>query len=257
MSKNHPIAQRHFEQGVLVFDYGEMHVRCGGTADKPWFVAQDACDVLGIAEAKSAIRSFPDDEKGVQDLHTLGGKQSVLVLYEPGLYRLAFRSNKPEAEAFRRWVFHEVLPSIRKTGAYRLKQRQRYQQLGLSPEWIEKREAGIAARHEFTDTLKEHGVTEGRKYGRITNTLYYPTLGGSATAVRSRLGIPAKTNLRDNLPLLELFAVGMAELLAQRKIEAENRQGFQECNQATALAANNVANAVKQTEEGRRLPPSE
>lgn len=81
MSTNHSIGQRRFEQGVLVFDYGETHVRCGGTADKPWFVAQDACDILGIAEAKSAIRSFPDDEKGVQVLHTLGGKQSVLVLY--------------------------------------------------------------------------------------------------------------------------------------------------------------------------------
>jgi hypothetical protein len=56
---------------------------------------------------------------------------------------------------------------------------------------------------------------------------------------------------------LELLKVGIAELLAQRKIEAEDRQGFDECNHATALAANNVANAVKQTEEGRRLPPSE
>ncbi len=258
MTTSHPIVRRRFEQGVLVFDYGETHVRCGGTADKPWFVAKDMCEVLGISNHSDAIGGLDDDEKGeVAIADPIGRKQKTAIVYESGLYQLVFRSRKPEAKAFRKWVTSEVLPSIRKTGSYRARERQRYQQLGLSPEWIEKREEGIAARNQFTDTLKEHGVTEGRDYGRITNTLYYPTLGGAAAAVRSRLGIPVKASIRDNLPLLELFKVGMAELLAQRKIEVENRQGFDECNQATAMVANNVANAVKQTEEGKRLPPSE
>jgi prophage antirepressor-like protein len=120
---------------------------------------------------RSAIRDFPADEKGMQTLHTLGGSQKLLVLYESGLYRLIMRSNKPEAEAFRRWVFCEVLPSIRKTGQYRVKQRQLYERLGKSEEWVARREEGIAARNGFTDTLKEHGLTEGWQYGRVTNTL--------------------------------------------------------------------------------------
>jgi BRO family, N-terminal domain len=182
-------------------------------------------------------------------------QQELVVITEAAVYKLAFRSNKPEADAFTDWVADEVLPSIRKTGCYRLKQRQHYQQIGLSPEWIEKREEGIVARKQFTDTLKGHGLTEGWEFGRITNTLYYPTLGGAAATVKSRLGIPTNASLRDNLPLLELFKLGMAELLAQRKIETEDRQGFEACAQATAVAANNVANAVKLTENAGRLPP--
>lgn len=251
----HPISRRRFEQGVLVFDYGEAHVRCGGTADKPWFVAKDVCEVLGISNHSDAIGRLDSDEKdevGITD--PIGRKQKTAVVYESGLYALIFTSRKEEAKAFKKWVTSEVLPSIRKTGTYRLKQRLHYQQKGLSPEWIEKREEGIVARKQFTDTLQAHGIAEGWEYGRITNALYMPTLGGNATAIKSRLGLPAKANLRDNLPLRELFVLGLAELLAQDKIDKDDSKGLQECQRATVMAANNVANAVKMTESGRSLP---
>ena len=85
-----------------------------------WWVAQDIGDVLGIVEARSTLRHHPDNEKGVHGMPTAGGVQQILMVNEPGLYRLIFQSRRPEAETFKRWVFHDVLPSIRRTGAYNL-----------------------------------------------------------------------------------------------------------------------------------------
>jgi prophage antirepressor-like protein len=84
----------------------------------PWFVAADVCRVLEIEHASSATRILDEDEKGVHTMHTPGGSQDMAIISEPGLYKLMARSRKPEAKRFDRWVRHEVLPSIRKTGGY-------------------------------------------------------------------------------------------------------------------------------------------
>lgn len=227
------------------FEYQAHQVRWGGTRDRPWFVAQDVCDILGIKEASSALRDFASDEKGMQSLHTHGGKQDVLVVYEAGLYRLMFRSSKPEAEQFRRWVFHDVLPSIRKTGEYRAKKREQYADLGLSEKWIEQRERGIEARKDFTDTLQEHGVKEPHQFAKCTNAIYKPLLGGTASEVRKNRQLPVKANLRDNLSMKEVLQVALSEVMAQEKIETENRQGFPLCFIACQIASVSVANATQ------------
>lgn len=85
---------------------------------EPWFVAKDVCDILGITNSRDAMSSLDDDEKGVANTDTPGGRQNVSIVSEPGLYVLIGKSRKPEAKAFRRWVNHEVLPSIRRHGAY-------------------------------------------------------------------------------------------------------------------------------------------
>ena len=82
------------------------------------FSQADVCAVLDIANPRQAISRLDDDEKGVLTVDTLGGKQAVNVISESGLYALIFTSRKPQAKAFRRWVTSEVLPSIRRTGAY-------------------------------------------------------------------------------------------------------------------------------------------
>jgi prophage antirepressor-like protein len=84
----------------------------------PWFIAADVCAILGIKSARDAVADFDEDEKGVATSDTLGGEQSVVVVSEPGLYRLIFQSRKPIARPFQRWVMHQVLPAIRKTGKY-------------------------------------------------------------------------------------------------------------------------------------------
>ena len=85
---------------------------------EPWFVAKDVCDALGIANSRDAIARLDDDEKGVGLTDTLGGSQEMATVNESGFYNLVLRSRKPEARAFKRWVTHEVIPAIRRTGGY-------------------------------------------------------------------------------------------------------------------------------------------
>lgn len=89
---------------------------------EPWFVATDVCRALDISNTSDAIARLDDDEKGVVLTDTLGGKQSVSIISEAGLYTLVLSSRKPEAKKFKRWITHEVVPSIRKTGSYSIGQ---------------------------------------------------------------------------------------------------------------------------------------
>lgn len=96
--------------------FGEIRViEQGGD---PWFVAADVCRALDIKNSRDAMTRLDEDEKGVVSTDTPSGKQEMNVVNEPGLYSLVLGSRKPEAKAFKRWVTHEVIPSIRKTGSY-------------------------------------------------------------------------------------------------------------------------------------------
>jgi prophage antirepressor-like protein len=108
---------------LTVFQFeGARDVRTLERDGEPWFVAKDVCDVLGLGTARQAIANFPEDERNTvtttDGIQEGPGNPNVNIVNEPGLYRLIFQSRKPEAEAFKRWVFHEVLPAIRKTGEY-------------------------------------------------------------------------------------------------------------------------------------------
>jgi anti-repressor protein len=81
-------------------------------------VAADVCKILDITKYRDAIASLDSDERGSLLVDTLGGPQKMATINEPGLYSLVLRSRKPEAKEFKRWITHEVIPSIRKHGAY-------------------------------------------------------------------------------------------------------------------------------------------
>ena len=83
---------------------------------EPWFVVADVCNALEIDRTQT--RRLDDDEKGVYSMQTPGGAQMMNIVNESGLYALVLGSRKPEAKAFKRWVTHEVLPAIRRTGRY-------------------------------------------------------------------------------------------------------------------------------------------
>ena len=85
---------------------------------EPWFVAADVCRALEIGDTHKAVERLDNDEKGRSLIPTLGGEQELLIVNEPGLYTLVLGSRKPEARAFKRWITHEVIPSIRKHGGY-------------------------------------------------------------------------------------------------------------------------------------------
>lgn len=93
-------------------------VRALSIGGEPWFVAKDICEALAIKNSRDALARLDDDEKGVASTDTPGGEQRVQTVNEAGLYTLVLSSRKPEAHAFKRWVTHEVLPALRRDGAY-------------------------------------------------------------------------------------------------------------------------------------------
>lgn len=94
------------------------NVRVTMIDNEPWFVATDVCKALDVKNNRDALTRIDDDEKGVALTDTLGGAQEVAVVNEPGLYSLVLGSRKPEAKVFKRWITHDVIPAIRKTGGY-------------------------------------------------------------------------------------------------------------------------------------------
>ncbi len=105
---------------VQHFQFHGLSVRTILREKEPWFVTKDVCLVLGIGNYRDATSGLDEDEKGVGTIDTLGGMQSMSIISESGLYALIFKSRKPEAKAFRKWVTSEVLPALRKTGSYAL-----------------------------------------------------------------------------------------------------------------------------------------
>ena len=107
------------ENEIQSFNFDNQKVRTLAINGQPYFVGKDVAEILGYKRTADAIReNVPDKFKGVGVLPTPGGKQRVTVISEAGLYKLAFKSHAKNAEKFTDWVASEVLPSIRKHGAY-------------------------------------------------------------------------------------------------------------------------------------------
>lgn len=102
-----------------LFNFRTQQVRTVLIENDPWFVGKDIATILGYAKTADAVRKHIDKEdKGVFILETPGGKQPVTIINESGLYSLILSSKMPDAKVFKRWVTSEVLPTIRKHGAY-------------------------------------------------------------------------------------------------------------------------------------------
>lgn len=188
---------------LSIFAFEGQQVRLVGTADKPEWVAADICIILDL-DTSLAVNGRPDrlgsgldsNEKGTAIVSTPGGEQQMLTVTEPGLYRLLSKSRKAIAKRFQRWLFHEVLPSIRKTGSYSLpsaelelkkldleiiRAKQRYLdvsyaiQLSTSPAMLSYLRGDapppkdVAHIERFVDdrTGKEVGSTEGRSLTQL------------------------------------------------------------------------------------------
>ena len=110
---------------IIPFDFEESPVRVVEKDGQPWFIAADVCRVLDLSNTSKAIEDLDEDERATVDRMTLtssegqkGGAQFYNIISESGLYALIFKSRKPEAKKFRKWVTSEVLPAIRRTGSY-------------------------------------------------------------------------------------------------------------------------------------------
>lgn len=124
-NNNNPTMKTGMNTSLLASFFPEQHqVRIVNIDGSPWFVASDVCKYLELGLPANYLRKFNDDKKCTYPIYTAGGIQNLLVISESGLYRLMFRSRRPEAKRFADWVCKEVLPSIRRNGGYIIGQEQ-------------------------------------------------------------------------------------------------------------------------------------
>lgn len=109
---------------VQLFNFESHEVRSLLLNNEPWFVGKDVAEALGYSKARNAIATHIDseDKKDAPIQGTLGGVQEMTVINESGLYSLVLSSKLPSAKKFKRWVTSEVLPTLRKTGQYKVKE---------------------------------------------------------------------------------------------------------------------------------------
>lgn len=105
-----------------LFNYEGHQVRTVIKNEEPWFVIADVCQILALSNPTESLRALDEDEKSTLRISEGGPERNII--NEAGLYTLIIRSNKTEAKQFKRWITHEVLPSIRKTGSYQQPQSQ-------------------------------------------------------------------------------------------------------------------------------------
>lgn len=103
---------------LQTWSYGNSEIRTIQKDGEPWWVLSDVCKVLELSSPHKVADRLEADEKGRNLIPTLGGMQEMTTVNESGLYAVILRSDKPQAKPFRKWVTNEVLPSIRKHGAY-------------------------------------------------------------------------------------------------------------------------------------------
>lgn len=175
------------------------NIRVVNINNEPWFVGNDVAHILGYGNPRQGIASHvEDDDKGVQKLDTPSGKQNVTIINESGLYSLILSSKLPRAKEFKHWVTSEVLPSIRKTGNYTVKESEAQKQRATTMLMNARtRQAGL-----WLKIAQNTGVTE---YKEICNAYAANTLADkevfalpqveqktyTATEVGEQLGISA------------------------------------------------------------------
>lgn len=187
--------------GIQVFensDFGKVRVieRNG----EPWFVAADVCRALDVVNSRDAVARLDTDEKNIVVLTdgTPGNPQKTIV-NEPGLYTLILGSRKPEAKAFKRWVTHEVIPSIRKTGTYSTRKPDSYMiddPIARAQRWIEEAQERLALQETVNEQRKEIEYKENiiigfvedidlaTKRQRINQIVKHNVRGGALIAAR-------------------------------------------------------------------------
>ena len=143
-----------------VFDYQGQQVRTDYKDEAVWFVAADVCRVLDITNPTMAVGRLDDDEKGLSSIETLGGDQQMVVVNEAGLYALILTSRKPQAKEFKRWVTHDVLPSIRKHGLYAVDEVLKNPDLLIGALMELKKEREEKKRLELENAVKAQQIAE-------------------------------------------------------------------------------------------------
>ena len=163
---------------VQVFNFEQMNVRTVEINDEVWFVAADVANALGLSNVSMSIKAPDDDERSK---FNLGRQGEVNVINEPGLYNFIGSSRKTEAKQFMRWVRHEVLPSIRKTGGYQAKPMTPMELLETQFEALkEVSEDQQELRGEFAELKEQFGLPNDlrKRFTKARNKRVVEVMGG-------------------------------------------------------------------------------
>ena len=172
----------------LIKTFNDHDVRIFDIKGEPYFSVLDACNVLNISNSRMATsRLDPDDVTITDVIDSMGRDQKLTIINEGALYQLIFRSRTKDAKQFRKWVTHEVLPSIRKTGKYAI------------PDNLKK--LSTRTRNVLTDTWKECGIEKRHHFIQLTLQEY------------KALGIDKKKKDMDKSEILLLSALESMEAL--------------------------------------------
>lgn len=208
---------------LTIFNFESREVRFVGTALEPEWIATDVGEVLEIQNIRQNLAEFDSDEKGVCTIYTPGGIQELATVKEAGLYKLIFKSRKPVAKRFQQWVFHHVIPTIRKTGKYELPQVE-----ALQPK------LSIPTLEEISSlldlTLGKAGLEPKLVAGAKLNAIgkRYPHLREEAEEAKLMLLVPVEDKLLAPKQLAEILTERTSETWsAQRVNKMLIEQGFQ------------------------------
>ena len=195
--------------GLQVF-YNEsenVSIRTEVIDGEPWFVAKDVAFALAITWNGKTLTNIPDEWKGMRSFLTPssgdrgGGSQTLTVINEAGLYKLAFRSNKPEADRFVNWIASDVLPSIRRTGSYTVGgqgERKRLPLPRLRPYFKEWKES-------LTPYIRRHELEIVAKAAEVTLAHVMKVWAGTSVSrtVATGITLQAQTNRKKGLVYIE------------------------------------------------------
>lgn len=185
-------------------------------------VASDLAQIVEVQLTKDLVSVIEDEYKGEDIIPTLGGEQKMTIIWEPGIYEYLSKSRKPKAKPFKKWLFEEVLPSIRKTGSYNLKPLTPAEMLLQQAQFMVETERRQKALEEQQLILQQSQVEV------------------KAIALEARDGL---SQVRDQLASLKEFAVAQPPGLAQDQADLIN-QAFQLLG-ATLLEAGITTDRVK------------
>lgn len=218
-----PKIQTQAGQGLLSLNFETHEVRVEIIDGDVWWVASDVCGILGIEHTGRALSRLDDDERGLTTAHTPGGDQQVSIVNEAGLWNLILASRKPEAKRFRRWLTHEVLPKIRRTGSYSLfgptdRVKKKMKQLGVSEE--------LAVRRVENTDLNVGLSAKGQSphASVIHNAIYQVQFGKTAAAMRQDLGQRTWETPLDRMGLHPITQNNYIKSLAETKMAAKGTE---------------------------------
>ena len=225
---------------IQAFNYQDQPIRTLAVDNEPWFVASDVAKILGYRDAANLTRRLDPEDRGTRSVSTPSGDQEMTIINEPGLYVATLGSQVEGARQFKRWITHEVLPQIRKTGAYAVKEFSRLELLDMARESEVARIAEYEARQ-----LAESRVLE---------------LAGPATAWEKLASAKGDLDVRDAAQVLcrdHNIQIGRNRLFRwlreNRWIDANNRPYQDKVNQG--LVTEKVGTFVIQRSAGEMLAP--